>query len=302
MPQLITILGPTATGKTAIAAHLAKELGGEVICADSRQVYRGLDIGSGKDLEEYTVEGQFIPHHLIDIHDIGYEYNVFKFQEDFHKCFNDILDRNKVPILCGGTGLYIQAVLDGYKLHPVPVDPELRAKLESREHVDLIEELKSKSRLHNSTDTSTKKRTIRALEIARYYESNDLVREVYPPIDNIVFGISLDRAIVKQRITHRLKERLEMGMIEEVEGLLNQGISEEQLKFYGLEYKFLTQYLGGGINYNDMFQRLNSAIHQFAKRQMTWFRRMEKQGHKIHWIDGNLKMDEKIQFILTSLQ
>jgi len=302
MPQLITILGPTATGKTAIAAHLAKDLGGEVISADSRQVYRDLNIGTGKDLEEYSIDKQTIPIHLIDIHDIGYEYNVFEFQEDFHKAFKDINDRKKQPILCGGTGLYLQAVLDGYKLYPVPADPDLRSELEAKDLKELVEILKDLTSLHNVSDTTIKKRTVRAIEIARYCKENNIVQETYPPINNITFGVSFERRLLKQRITTRLNERLENGLVEEVKGLLKSGISVDQLKFYGLEYKFLSQHLNDELNYNDMFQKLNSAIHQFAKRQMTWFRRMEKQGHQIYWIDGNLDTNEKIGLIKKRIQ
>jgi tRNA dimethylallyltransferase len=302
MPQLITILGPTATGKTILAAHLAKELDGEIISADSRQVYRGLTVGAGKDLDDYIIDDQPIPYHLIDIHDIGYEYNVFEYQEDFHRCFADITQRLKQPILCGGTGLYIQAVMDRYKLYPVPPDPELRAELESKDQEELVQMLKELTSLHNITDTTIRKRTLRAIEIALYCKQNNIEQEIYPPMSNITFGISLERRLVKQHITSRLKERLENGMIEEVQGLMSRGITPDQLKFYGLEYKFLAQHLTDELSYNDMYQKLNSAIHQFAKRQMTWYRRMEKQGHKIHWIDGALGLKEKIEQIQKQIK
>jgi tRNA dimethylallyltransferase len=302
MPQLITLLGPTATGKTTIAAHLAKELDGEVISADSRQVYRGLTIGTGKDLDAYSIGKQTIAYHLIDIHDIGFEYNVFEFQEDFHNAFKDVTNRKKQPILCGGTGLYLQAVLDGYKLYPVPANPDLRAELEGKDMKELVEILKDLTSLHNVSDTTIKKRTVRAIEIARYCKENKIVQETYPPLTNITFGVSFERRLLKQRITSRLNERLENGLVEEVKGLLKSGISVDQLKFYGLEYKFLALHLNDGLNYNDMYQKLNSAIHQFAKRQMTWFRRMEKQGHQIYWIDGNLDLDDKIDLMKKRIQ
>ena len=302
METLVTILGPTATGKTSLAAQLAKEINGEVISADSRQVYKELNIGAGKDLHEYVIKGKAIPYHLIDICEIGHEYNVFEYQEDFHRCLNEITERKKHAILCGGTGLYIQAVLDGYRLYPVPLDPELRAELETKSQHELVEILKGLTTLHNNTDTTQKKRTIRAIEIAKYCSENNIVREKYPSFSYLTFGISLERRLLKQKITVRLKERLENGMIEEVEGLLKKGITTEQLKFYGLEYRFLTQYLSGELNYNDMFQKLNAAIQQFAKRQMTWFKRMEKQGHQIHWMDGNMDMSAKLDIIRNYLK
>ena len=302
MNQLITILGPTATGKTILAAHLAYEINGEIISADSRQVYRKLDIGTGKDLKDYIVNGQQIPNHLIDIRDVGYEYNVFEFQEDFHNVYRDIQSRNKTAILCGGTGMYIQAILDGYKLYPVPKNEILRAELESKSEETLVQQLESISSLHNSTDTKSKARTIKAIEIALYCNQKDIEKETYPPLDAVVFGLAMERPLVKQKITKRLKERLKGGMIEEVEQLINEGVSPDQLKFLGLEYKFLAQYLNKELGYSEMERNLNIAIRQFAKRQMTWFRRMEKQGQQIHWIDSKMTMEEKVNAMKTVLK
>ncbi len=299
--KLITILGPTATGKTNLAAHLAYDINGEIISADSRQVYRKLNIGTGKDLKDYVVNQQQIPYHLIDIHDVGYDYNVFEFQEDFHKAYQDIQSRSKTTIFCGGTGMYIQAVLDGYKLYPVPKNEFLRAELESKSEEELVQQLKSISSLHNSTDTKSKARTIKAIEIALYCNQNNIEKEVFPPLDSVVFGISMERSLVRKKITKRLKERLNEGMIEEVEQLLKEGVTLEQLKFLGLEYKFLAQFLNKELSYSEMEQKLNIAIHQFSKRQMTWFRRMEKQGHQIHWIDGEMTMEEKVNFIKNTI-
>ena len=302
MNKLITILGPTASGKTNLAVHVAQAIGGEIISADSRQVYRGLDIGAGKDLNEYTLSGQNIPYHLIDIVDLKEEYNVFRFQNDFHTAYREILDRGNPAILCGGTGLYIQTILDGYKLYPVPKDEEFRADLESKSQEELVTILKSYTgELHNTTDTEIKSRTIRAIEIARYCQQNQIELETYSAIESKVFGISIERETLKRRITQRLKDRLENGMVEEVEGLLANGVTEDRLKLFGLEYKFLTQYLRNELTYDEMFERLNIAIHQFSRRQMTWFRKMEKQGHEICWIDGEKSLDEKVDIILNTM-
>lgn len=301
LDKLITILGPTATGKTKLAAHLAYELDGEIISADSRQVYKKLDIGTGKDLGDYVVQGKKIPYHLIDIHEVGHEYNVYEYQEDFHQVFSKIQQRNKTAILCGGTGLYIQAILDNYKLYPVSKNVKLRQELENKSQQELVSYLKRLGPIHNTTDTETSNRTIRAIEIALYCQKNQIEKTIYPPLDYIIFGISLERSIVKSRITGRLMERLDEGMVEEVEELLSEGVTVEQLKFLGLEYKFLAQYLNNELTYEEMVKKLNIAIHQFSKRQMTWFRRMEKQGHKIHWIDGNLSVNEAILFIKSNL-
>lgn len=298
---MITILGPTATGKTILAAQLASLLNGEIISADSRQVYRGMDIGTGKDISEYTINNKKIPYHLIDIVDPGYEYNVYEFQHDFLKAFTEIEKRGNIPILCGGTGLYIESILKGYKLINVPLNLNLRDELNIKEDSELITILESFTSLHNTTDTNERERLIRAIEIQTYYKSNPDVDTYFPKIDTKIFGINYDRRVVTMRITERLDERLKNGMIEEVKGLLDSGLEPEQLIFYGLEYKWVTEYLEGKIAYNEMFRRLNTAIHQFSKRQMTWFRKMEKQGIEIIWIDGNLELPQKINFILKNL-
>ncbi|MCF8303044.1 MAG: tRNA (adenosine(37)-N6)-dimethylallyltransferase MiaA [Bacteroidales bacterium] len=292
--NLITILGPTATGKTSFAAHLAFEIDGEVISADSRQVYRQMDIGTGKDLNDYLVHGEKIPHHLIDIVDPGYEYNVYEFQQDFLNVFDPIHNRGKMPVLCGGTGLYLEAVLKGYRLSKVPENPELRAEVSTLKDEELVDELKQYRPLHNTTDTNDRNRLIRALEIARYELDHQGETGDFPDIRSLTLGISFERKRVRERITARLKSRLDEGMIEEVQGLLQSGIEPETLEFYGLEYRYITQYLTGVISYNTMFEKLNTAIHQFAKRQMTWFRRMERRGFNIHWIDGEKCMNEKV--------
>ncbi|MCD6090361.1 MAG: tRNA (adenosine(37)-N6)-dimethylallyltransferase MiaA [Bacteroidales bacterium] len=298
---MITILGPTATGKTNLAAHLAHLINGEIISADSRQVYRGMDIGTGKDLADYSIEGKIIPYHLVDIVEPGYEYNVFEFQKDFLNAYSAIDERGSIPILCGGTGLYIESVLKGYKLINVPKNELLREELELKSEAELIEILETLKNLHNTTDTSERERLIRAIEIQKYYDNNPAIDTFFPKIETKIFGIDYDRRVVRMRITERLEERLQNGMIEEVQGLLNSGVKPEQLTFYGLEYKWVTDYLEGNLAYNEMFRRLNTAIHQFSKRQMTWFRRMEKQGFVINWIDGNLSLNEKVAYILKNL-
>ncbi len=296
---MITILGPTATGKTKLAALTALKLSGEIISADSRQVYKGMDIGTGKDLDDYIVNNKNIPFHLIDIVEPGYEYNVYEFQKDFLNIYQDIISRKKLAVLCGGTGMYIDAVLKGYKLIKVPENIELRKKLGEINDEELIKLFKSYKSIHNVTDTQDRKRLIKAIEIQEYYEKHPNVNTEFPKINTVIFGINFTREIIRKRITERLKYRLDKGMLDEIHNLLSKGISPEQLKFYGLEYKFLTQYIVGEISYDEMFRLLNTAIHQFSKRQMTWFRRMEKSGFKIHWIDGNLSDDKKLEFILN---
>jgi len=296
---MITILGPTATGKTKLAALTALKLSGEIISADSRQVYKGMDIGTGKDLDDYVVNNKNIPFHLIDIVEPGYEYNVYEFQKDFLNIYQDIISRKKLPLLCGGTGMYIDAVLKGYKLIKVPENKDLRNKLSEKNDEELIKIFKSYKSIHNVTDTQDRKRLIKAIEIQEYYDKHPNLNTEFPKINSVIFGINFTREIIRKRITERLKYRLENGMLNEINNLLSKGISPEQLKFYGLEYKFLTQYIVGEISYDEMFRLLNTAIHQFAKRQMTWFRRMEKTGFKIHWIDGNLPDDKKLEFILN---
>lgn len=292
--DIITILGPTASGKTSFAANLATNLNAEIISGDSRQVYRGMDIGTGKDLKDYIVGQRMIPYHLIDIVDAGYEYNIFEYQKDFYKVFNEIKDRRKIPILCGGSGMYIESILNGYKLIQVPQNKVLRDEFEKTKTEKLVKILSSYGSLHNISDTSDRKRLIRAIEIQQFHKTNKDIQTKLPVIKSIIFGIDLERDEVRNRITKRLKTRLQEGMIEEVKELMRKGLSSEQIKFYGLEYKFLTAYIKDELSYDEMFRQLNTAIHQFAKRQMTWFRRMEKKGFKINWIDGKLNLETKI--------
>ena len=299
---MITILGPTASGKTPLAASLAKEIGGEIISADSRQGYRRMDIGTGKDLEDYGD----IPYHLIDIAEPGTKYNLFQYQQDFFDAYNNIIGRGKIPILCGGTGLYIEAVLKGYQLSPVPQNPELRKRLEDKaldELTQMLVELKQQngSNMHNKTDVDSCQRAIRAIEIETYNLQHPVPRRELPPVDSVIIGVNIDREARRQKITNRLKARLEGGMVDEVRSLLNEGIPAEDLIYYGLEYKFVTEYVTGQTTYDEMFQRLEIAIHQFAKRQMTWFRGMERRGFTIHWIDALLPMEEKVKAIIQIL-
>ena len=291
---MITILGPTACGKTRLAVDVALHLGGEIISADSRQVFRGMDIGTGKDLTDYNVGGVEVPYHLIDIREPGYEYSVFEFQTDFVRAYNDIVDRNKLPILCGGTGLYIEAVLRNYRLADVPQNNELRLELEQCSDEDLVERLKKYISLHNHTDTETRERLIRAIEIQEYQAQNPNSHVEIPDINHLVLGVAFPRDLVMQRIENRLQERLQNGMIDEIDLLLKQGVEPERLIRYGLEYKYITLYLQNDISYSEMFEKLNIAIRQFAKRQMTWYRRMERNGVDIHWIDGTLSDKEKL--------
>ncbi len=298
MQKMITILGPTASGKTPVAARLAAEIGGEIISADSRQVYRRMDIGTGKDLEDY---GE-VPYHLIDICEPGTKYNLFEYQQDFYDAYLDIQGRGAVPILCGGTGLYIEAVLKGYKLSPVPQNQELRDSLEGKsleELTEMLVKLKAQngSNMHNKTDVDSCQRAIRAIEIETYNIAHPTPLRELPPVDSLIIGIDIDRELRREKITRRLKARLDNGMVEEVRALLNEGIPAEDLIYYGLEYKFLTEFLVGHLSYDEMFSRLEIAIHQFAKRQMTWFRGMERRGFKINWINASLPMEEKIERI-----
>ena len=312
---MITILGPTASGKTPLAAALALalppvagEVGGEILSADSRQVYRRMDIGTGKDLSDYrpVVDDLVvdIPYHLIDICEPGTKYNLFQYQQDFFDAYQDITGRGKTPILCGGTGLYIEAVLKGYQLSPVPQNPELRQRLEGKSLAELTEMLvalkqQNGSVMHNTTDVDSCQRAIRAIEIEQYNLHTPTPKRSLPPIDSLIIGVNIDREARREKITRRLKARLEEGMIEEVRGLLAEGIPADDLIYYGLEYKFVTEYLVGKLSYDEMFQRLEIAIHQFAKRQMTWFRGMERRGFTIHWIDALQPMADKVQQILT---
>ena len=292
---MITVLGPTATGKTAFAAQLAHRIGGEVISADSRQVYRGMDIGTGKDLEDYMVNGEKVPYHLVDIVDPGYEYNVYEFQNDFLNAYEDIVSRKKIPVMCGGTGMYLEAVLNGYKLLKVPDNDELRKILQPKSIGELTEMFESFKNPHNFTDLTERKRLVRAIEIADYYKKHEGSVKSFPKIESVIFGIQFERRVIRERITARLEKRMGEGMTSEIKTLLQKGVTPDQLKFYGLEYKFLTQYELGEISKDEMFRLLNTAIHQFAKRQMTWFRRMKKRGHRIHWINGDLSMERKIE-------
>lgn len=302
MINLLTILGPTATGKTQLAANLAANINGEIISADSRQVYRGMDIGTGKDIEDYLVNGKKINYHLVDIVDAGYEFNVFEFQKSFSRVFPGIIKRNKVPILCGGSGMYLDAILRQYSMAHVPVNEKLRIKLSSFSDDDLYKSLKTYRDLHNTSDITDRARTIRAIEIAEWQIHLKETGQDKAELHALNFGIHFERMVIRERITKRLNDRLENGMIEEVEGLLTTGLNPEQLIFYGLEYKFVTRYLTGELTYDEMFSKLNTAIHQFAKRQMTWFRRMEKKGVVIHWIDGNLPMNQKVDLIFAKIQ
>ena len=297
--DLITILGPTASGKTPLAAALADRLSTEIISGDSRQVYRRMDLGTGKDLADYTVEGRQVPYHLIDIVEPGYKYNVFEYQRDFLKAYEEIVAKGKLPILCGGTGMYIESVLKGYRLLPVPENPELRASLEGKSLEELTCILEGYKKLHNSTDVDTAKRAIRAIEIEEYYKQQPPEYREFPSLKSLIIGVDIDRELRREKITRRLKQRLDEGMVDEVRGLLNEGIPAENLIYYGLEYKFLTQYAIGELTYEEMFLQLETAIHQFAKRQMTWFRGMERRGFTIHWLDATLPMEEKTEQIIN---
>jgi tRNA dimethylallyltransferase len=291
--DLITILGPTASGKTPLAAHLADKLGTEIISGDSRQIYRRMDLGTGKDLVDYVVDGRPVPYHLIDIVEPGYKYNVFEYQRDFLKAYEEITAKGKLPILCGGTGMYIESVLKGYRLLPVPENPELRASLEGKSLEELTRILEGYKKLHNSTDVDTAKRAIRAIEIEEYYKQQPPEYREFPTLNSLIVGVDIDRELRREKITRRLKQRLEEGMVEEVRGLLAEGIPAENLIYYGLEYKFLTQYAIGELTFDEMFLQLETAIHQFAKRQMTWFRGMERRGFTIHWLDATSRWKRK---------
>ncbi len=295
--NLLVILGPTAGGKTAVAARWAYLNDGEIISADSRQVYRGMTIGTGKDYADYVVEGRRIPYHCIDIAEPGYKYNVYEYQKDFLKAYEDIVARGKTPVLCGGSGMYIEAVIKGYRLTEVPVDEELRRELDKKSDAELEALLASLKTMHNRSDTDTRKRMIRAVEIAKYQSEHPQTESEYPEIRPLLIGVAYDREARRQRITRRLRQRLAEGMIDEAQRLLDGGLTSEQLEYYGLEYKYLAKYLTGELSYDAMFEQLNTAIHQFAKRQMTWFRHMERNGAQILWLDGHVSLDQKIQRI-----
>lgn len=296
--DLVSVVGPTACGKTALAVELALAIpGAEVISADSRQVYRGMDIGTGKDIAEYTRGGVTVPTHLLDIVDAGEKYNLFEFQRDFLISYEDIRSRGAYPVMCGGSGLYVESVLKGYRLLPVPENPSLRASLEKKSLEELTALLATYKQLHNNTDTDNKKRAIRAIEIEEYYRACPVEERYFPQINALTVGVMVDREVRRERISRRLRQRLDEGMVEEVKGLLDGGLEPEQLIYYGLEYKYLTLYLTGAMGYDDMVSGLEIAIHQFAKRQMTWFRGMEKRGVEIHWLDGSLPADVLVEQI-----
>ena len=299
--ELITILGPTASGKTVLAAALAAQLHTEIISADSRQIYRGMDIGTGKDLADYIVNGQSIPYHLIDICEPGYKYNVFQYQHDFFRVFRDIESRGKLPILCGGTGMYIEAVLKGYKLLDVPQNPTLRQSLQGKSLAELEQILASYKVLHNKTDVDSAQRAIRAIEIEEYYRTEAPGRNEYKPINSLIIGVDIDRDTRRAKISQRLRARLAEGMVDEVHQLIDQGVKPDDLIYYGLEYKFVTQYVIGQLSYEEMVTQLEIAIHQFAKRQMTWFRGMERRGSTIHWVNAAWETARKIDTILELL-
>lgn len=296
--DILAVVGPTACGKTSLAVDLALSIdGAEIISADSRQVYRGMDIGTGKDIAEYTRDGVTVPSHLIDIVDAGEKYNLFEFQRDFLVAYEDIKARGSFPIMCGGSGLYVESVLKGYRLLPVPENPVLRAELEEKSLEELTAILATYKQLHNNTDTDSKKRAIRAIEIEEYYLSCPVEERSFPRLNALVVGMSVDREIRRERISRRLRERLEQGMVDEVRALLDSGVTSEQLVYYGLEYKFLTLYLTGAMGYDEMVRALEIAIHQFAKRQMTWFRGMEKRGGPIRWVDASLERGQVVEQI-----
>lgn len=298
---MLAVVGPTACGKTSLAVELALALGGEVISADSRQVYRGMDIGTGKDLAEYCKDGVQVPAHLIDIVDAGEKYNLFEYQHDFLAAYDDIVSRGALPILCGGSGMYVESVLKGYKLIPVPENNSLRERLEEKSLDELTAILAGYKTLHNNTDTDTKKRAIRAIEIEEYYATCPVEERSFPAIRTLVVGVDVDREVRRNRITARLVQRLQEGLVEEVRGLLESGVTDEQLIYYGLEYKFVTMYVTGKMSYDEMVKGLEIAIHQFAKRQMTWFRGMERRGTAINWVDASLSRAEQVDFVRNLL-
>ncbi len=300
--DLLVVTGPTASGKTSLAAALALKLNGEIISADSRQIYRQMNLGTGKDYSDYMVEGRHIPFHLVDIADPGYKYSVFEYQQDFIKVLDDLRSRNTFPVVCGGSGMYIDSVVSGYKMVEVPPDQEFRASLEKKSLEELTVILSSYKKLHNKTDIDTKKRAIRAVEIERFIGAGKQNPKDFPVIKPLVTGVLFSREKRRERISERLKSRFEEGMEDEVRKLLMKGIAPETLIYYGLEYKYLTLYITGRISYDEMYHSLETAIHQFAKRQMTWFRGMERKGIKIHWIDGELSMNEKVAQIMELLE
>lgn len=300
---MITILGPTASGKTALAAALAYKIGAEIISADSRQVYSGMTVGTGKDLDDYVVNGRQIKYHLIDIARPGDKYNIYEYQRDFHKVYAELAQRGVMPILCGGSGLYIETVLKGYSLSTVPQNPELRQRLSGKtleELTEILVDLKARNNscMHNRSDVDTAQRAVRAIEIEEYNLHHPSSNTEFPPVESVIIGVDIDRESRRARITERLRQRLEHGLVEEVEGLLESGVSAENLIYYGLEYKYVTEYVTGRTTRDEMFKGLEIAIHQFAKRQMTWFRGMERRGFTINWVDWHMSMDEKLEYIM----
>lgn len=301
--SLVIILGPTAVGKTKIAARLAVDINGEVVSADSRQVYKNLNIGAGKDLEEYNIGGLAIPYHLIDIRDIGDEYNVFQFQKDFYHAFEQISERKKEIILCGGTGLYLETAIAKQQLLEVPIDERFRDSITLKSDTELRNQLMAlNNELHNTSDLLERSRTIRAIEIERYKKQHQVVQKPSPIKKYHIFGIRMDRSLLREQIKRRLDGRLELGMIEEVDSLFQAGITMEQLQWLGLEYKYIALHLKGDMDYSQMYEKLLQAIRRFAKKQMTWYRRMEKHGHKINWIDAEVPLDEKINLIKSGMK
>lgn len=300
--RLITILGPTASGKTGLAVALADAIDAEIISGDSRQVYESMDLGTGKDLEDYEINGRHIPYHLINIRKPGYKYNLFEYQEDFNRVYSDLRERKVNAILCGGTGLYIESVLKGYKLLPVPENSELRKRLEGKSLDELTHILSQYKTLHNTTDVDTAKRAVRAIEIEEYYRQNNITERFMPEVDSVIFGVDIDRESRRRKITERLHDRFDRGMVGEVENILKSGVKPEDLIYYGLEYKYITLYVTGQYTYDEMFRALETAIHQFAKRQMTWFRGMERRGFCINWIDYDLPVQDKVDYMLETLK
>lgn len=298
----MVITGPTASGKTSLAVAVASATGGEIISADSRQVYRGMNIGTGKDYEEYVVNnGKPLPMHLIDIADPGYKYNVFEYQRDFRRVYDEVRQRNAFPVVCGGSGMYIDSIISGYRMHEVPPDSGLRAKLEQKPMEELAGILASFRKLHNVSDTESKKRVIRAIEIEHFNRFKGHKRTEFPELKSLIIGVMAERNIRRMRISERLRQRLEAGMVDEVKALLSDGVGEEIMIYYGLEYKYITMYLTGKLGYDEMVHDLETAIHRFAKRQMTWFRGMEKRGIKINWIDSELPLQEKVEIVSALL-
>jgi len=299
--DLLVVTGPTASGKTSLAVAIAKRVGGEIISADSRQVYKGMNLGTGKDYDDYIIDGTRIPCHLIDIAEPGYKYNVFEFQRDFIDVYNGLKTRRLFPVVCGGSGMYADSIITGYEMIEVPPDSGLRAELEKKSMEELREILSTYKELHNTTDIDTKKRAIRAIEIEHFNRNRKMHNSKFPKVESLIVGVLFDRESRRRRITERLKQRIDSGMVEEVKHLLNNGVSKETLIYYGLEYKFITLYLTGKLPYDTMVHDLEIAIHQFAKRQMTWFRGMERRGIKINWIDGNLPIENKVEKVMEML-